>query len=292
VNRPPYRGRFAPSPTGPLHAGSLLAAVASWLDARACGGTWLVRIDDIDPPREVPGADLRILATLRAHALEPDEPVLYQSTRIAAYEQAIERLLREGQGFRCSCSRQELAASGGRHAAHCPSTGATEPRAAAVRVSARRLPREGHDLLLGTVDWTALDRNDSFVVWRKDGLPAYHLAVVVDDAWQGITHVIRGRDLLASTPYHLLLQEQLGHPAPAYGHLPLLLGQDGQKLSKQNLATPVDDGRPCANLLDCLHWLGQPTPPRDRSAHCGKLLDWAAAHWDRRAIPLQDQALG
>ena len=288
MSAPAYRGRFAPSPTGPLHAGSLLAAVASFLDSRANGGAWLVRIDDIDPPREAAGADRQILATLHAHGLIPDEPVLYQSTRIAFHEQACAQLLRSGHAFPCSCSRQQLTASGGAHASLCPAVGAGGTGPVAFRVSSRELPTGLSDLLLGEIDWHALDRDGSFVVWRKENLPAYHLAVVVDDAWQGITHVIRGRDLLDSTPYHLLMQRLIGVGTPAYGHLPLVLGRDGQKLSKQNLAAPVDDTRPAANLRECLVLLGQPEPPHGLDGDCRALLEWSAAHWDRRAIPSRD----
>jgi glutamyl-Q tRNA(Asp) synthetase len=283
-----YRGRFAPSPTGPLHLGSLLTAVASFLDARAHAGTWLVRIEDIDPPREQPGASDEILATLRAHALRWDEEVLFQSTRITAHTTAIDQLLHDGHAFRCTCSRAELARARGLHAAHCPITGARPDRPAAVRVHDRDLPGAGTDLLLGTVSWPAPEPEGSFVVGRRDGLIAYHLAVVVDDAWQRISHVVRGRDLLDSTPYHLLLQRLLGLESPVYGHLPLVLGTDGQKLSKQNLAPAVRDDLAPHNLLSCLRALGQPEPPSGSHDDCAELLKWAAQHWDRTRVPRND----
>lgn len=280
---PPYRGRFAPSPTGPLHLGSLLAALGSYLDARAHDGTWLVRIEDIDPPREVPGACEAILRSLAAHGLESDEPVLYQSSRSSAYELAIERLLASGDAFYCSCSRQELACSGGRHAPHCPGTPARPGRPAAVRLRCgRELPRQ-QDFLLGSLD--PAPGEESFVVKRKDGLYAYHLAVVVDDAFQRITHVVRGRDLLDSTPLHIALQQRLGLPTPRYGHLPLLLSRDGQKLSKQNLARALDDHRADDNLRLCLKALGQADPP---GLSPDAMLRWAVAHWDRGSVPRHD----
>jgi glutamyl-Q tRNA(Asp) synthetase len=288
VNTGRYRGRFAPSPTGPLHFGSLLTAVGSFLDARAHDGEWLLRIEDLDPPREDPSATPRILATLRAHALAPDGEVLFQGTRHAAYAEAIERLERCGHAFRCSCSRTELEQGAGPHAPHCPSTGAQADRPTAVRVPARDLPAALEDLFLGHVDWSGLERGGSFVIRRRDGLVAYHLAVVVDDAFQGITHVVRGRDLLESTPCHLLLQCMLGFPSPAYGHLPLVLGADGNKLSKQNLATAVDDARAPANLLACLHALGQQEPPAALRDDCAAMLEWAAARWRRAAVPRGD----
>lgn len=282
-----YRGRFAPSPTGPLHLGSLLAALGSYLDARANNGRWVVRIEDIDSPRESPGATRAILDSLLAHGLESDEPVLFQSDRGAAYESALARLLASGDAFYCTCSRQELAAAGGRHARHCPGTSERPETPAAIRFRygdsrAARYP----DFLLEASGPIAPE--ESFVIRRKDGLYAYHLAVVVDDAHQQITHVVRGRDLQDSTPLHIALQRRLGLPIPRYGHLPLLLSPDGQKLSKQNLARALDDRRSEENLRHCLRALGQPDPPtlsRDR------LLTWAASHWDRASIPRRDAVL-
>jgi glutamyl-Q tRNA(Asp) synthetase len=282
----PYRGRFAPSPTGPLHLGSLLAALGSYLEARVAGGAWLLRIEDIDPPREVPGADALILETLRAHGLAPDEAVLYQSTRHAAYAEAVSRLLSSGAAFHCTCSRQDLEPRGGGHAASCPQSQAAPDEPAAVRVRTQGSFEHFEDLFRGEV-MLRLPR-DSFVVRRRDGLYAYHLAVVVDDAFQRITHVIRGRDLLDSTPCHLLLQRLLGLPVPHYGHLPLLLNPLRQKLSKQNLATAVDNRQACSNLRTCLRLLGQPSPPRCRDEPRA-LLEWATARWDYKLLPQVDQ---
>lgn len=281
-----YRGRFAPSPTGPLHLGSLLAALGSYLDARAHNGRWLIRIEDIDPPRESPGASRAILDSLSAHGLESDEPVLFQSSRLREYETAVERLLAAGEAFYCSCSRQELSAAGGRHASHCTRTAEFPDRPVSVRYRCTGALLRHRDFLVGAP--TPAAPEDSFVIKRKDGLYAYHLAVVVDDAFQRITHVVRGRDLLESTPLHITLQHALGLPTPHYGHLPLLLSTDGQKLSKQNLARALDDRTATDNLRLCLRALGQPDPPELR---CDELLRWAATHWERARVPARDTVL-
>lgn len=285
-----YRGRFAPSPTGPLHLGSLLAALGSYLDARAEGGAWLLRIEDIDPPREAPGADALILRTLRSHGLHADESVLHQSARQAAYAEAVARLLASGAAFYCTCSRQDLEQTGGAHAPSCPQSRKAPDGPAAVRVRTH----SGHESFVDLFAGEVVQRlpPDSFVVRRRDGLFAYHLAVVVDDAYQQITHVIRGRDLLDCTPCHLLLQRLLGLPVPRYGHLPLLLNAQGQKLSKQNLAAALDDRQACANLETCLHLLGQAAPPQRFRDDPRTLLEWAATHWDRNRLPANDQVLG
>lgn len=277
-----YIGRFAPSPTGPLHIGSLLTALASWLDARRAGGTWLVRIEDIDPPREPSGAALSILASLQAHGLWHPAPVLWQSTRCDAYATAVRELLESGEAFYCTCSRQDLAS--GTHAAACAQSIEPPLEPAAVRVRCSEGTTHFIDEILGRVSIPA--SADSFVVQRRDGLYAYHLAVVVDDAFQQVNHIVRGRDLLDSTPFHLRLQELLGLPRPAYGHLPLLLNAEGQKLSKQSHAAALDDSCPELNLRRCLQALNQPLPPEA----CGveALLEHAIAHWDLTRISGHD----
>jgi glutamyl-Q tRNA(Asp) synthetase len=280
-----YRGRFAPTPSGPLHTGSLMTALGSYLDARANGGQWLVRIEDIDPPREVPGADGLILQSLRAHQLSWDGEVLYQSTRTNAYEDAVQRLLREGRAYYCPCSRQDLELAGGVHGPDC---GGEEPppgRPAAVRVRTSTAEIRVHDMLRGEVDFDLARLDSDFIIRRKDGLYAYQLAVVVDDAFQQVSDVIRGLDLLDSTPRQIWLQQLLGLPTPRYGHLPLLVNETGQKLSKQNLARAVDDRCARENLRRCLQFLGQETPPSDVGGHIRELLDWAVANWCRDRIP-------
>ena len=248
-----YRGRFAPSPTGDLHFGSLVAAVGSWLRARAHGGTWIVRIEDLDPPREVPGAAAGQLATLAAFGLESDEPVMYQSRRTEAYAAAFARLDAAGLVFPCWCSRNDLSASGGVHRGAC--VAAADPtRAPAWRV---RVPRECIEFDDGVFGHCRRDLHEDgdFVVRRVEGWYAYQLAVVVDDAAQGISEVVRGADLLESTARQIWLQRVLGLPMPGYLHLPLVLDESGRKLSKQDRARPVGRGDPLPALRAALAFL-------------------------------------
>ncbi len=280
-----YCGRFAPSPTGPLHLGSLFTAVASWLSARAARGQWLLRIEDIDPPREPPSAIGRILSSLSTHGLVSDETVLLQRDRHEAYTAAVEYLLAAEHAFYCTCSRQDLAVAREQHPPQCANSRQSPGVPASIRV---HMPADRYafeDALLGHVDVPVTE--DSFVIRRKDGLFAYHLAVVVDDAFQHISHVVRGRDLLDSTPYHLRLQRVLGLPTPVYSHLPLLLNDQGRKLSKQNLADPLDDDMAPDNLRFCLEALGQPRAP-ERLGDCASLLAWAVEHWDCSRVPRHD----
>ena len=264
----PYTGRFAPSPTGPLHAGSLVAALASWLDARAHGGRWGVRIEDVDTPRCVPGADNEILRQLADCGLRPDEPPVYQSARGAAYQAALDRLVQDGRAYPCGCSRkdieQALAAQGAGRERHgelvYPGTcrhGLQDKPARAWRLRTegagriewtdRRLGRQSQDLEAEVGD---------FVLRRADGLWAYQLAVVVDDAAQGVTDVVRGEDLADNTARQRWLQEALGVPAPRYLHAPLVRGANGEKLSKQNGAAPLDLSDPLARLREAGACLG------------------------------------
>ena len=270
----PYRGRFAPSPTGPLHAGSLVAALASWLDARAHGGTWLVRIEDIDVPRCVPGAAAQILQQLTACGLQPDEPVCRQSERSPAYAAALQDLLRRGLAYPCACTRQDIAqacaAAGRPHARFGELVYPGTCRAGLQGRPARaiRLRAEGRvawtDRCLGpqTQD-VAADVGD-FVLRRSDGLWAYQLAVVVDDAAQGISHIVRGEDLADNTARQILLQRALHVPTPVYLHTPLVLAADGHKLSKQNGARPLDLSQPVTALQAAAAVLGLPHIEADR----------------------------
>ena len=255
-----YVGRFAPSPTGPLHAGSLVAALASWLDARAHGGRWLVRIEDVDTPRCVPGAAAVILRQLADCGLHADGPVLRQSDRGDAYAAALQTLVEAGQAYPCGCTRQDidaaLRAAGAQHQRHAdrvyPGTcrGGLHGKAArAVRLRVDDDERvDWHDRRLGPQHQHVANAVGDFVLRRADGLWAYQLAVVVDDAWQGVTDVVRGEDLADNTPRQILLQRALGVPTPRYLHTPLVLADDGQKLSKQNGATAVDSSRPMVAL--------------------------------------------
>ena len=241
-----YRGRFAPSPTGELHAGSLVAAMASYLDARAHDGVWLVRIEDIDPPRDIPGAGESILKTLAALGLTSDEPVLWQHDRDEAYRAALDELTRRGFVYGCACSRKEILAEDARlglapgvYPGTCrDGTHGRAARAQRFRTSSE--PVTFHDRLAGTVTQNVEREVGDFVLKRADGLWAYQLAVVTDDGFQGITHVVRGADLVDNTPRQILLSRALGLAVPTYMHLPLVLNPEGQKLSKQQGAAPLN----------------------------------------------------
>jgi glutamyl-Q tRNA(Asp) synthetase len=244
-------GRFAPSPTGPLHAGSLVAALGSWLDARAQGGRWLVRIEDVDAPRCLPDMDRIILQQLATLGLRPDEPPLYQTTRGEAYRRALDTLRDGGWAYDCGCSRSDidaaLAAAGRPRARHqqavYPGTcrdGLRGKPARAVRLRTQHSSIDWIDRRLGPMRQDVEHEVGDFVLLRADGLWAYQLAVVVDDAWQQVSDVVRGEDLADNTARQILLQRALDLPTPRYLHLPLVLGADGHKLSKQNGAAALD----------------------------------------------------
>lgn len=287
-----YVGRFAPSPSGPLHFGSLVAALASWLDARASRGAWLLRIEDLDPPRTQPGAADAIMRTLDRLGLHWDGPVVRQSTREALYRHALEQL-QHGQAYSCACSRREIADStlglAPDGALVYPGTcrdglpAGRIPRAVRVRTDAR--PVSFQDRVQGRVEQSLERQIGDFVVWRADGQYAYQLAVVVDDAEQGVTDIVRGADLLESTARQIHLQRLLGYPTvPAirYAHVPVALSEQGEKLSKQTGAPPVDPARPAQELELALRFLGHQPPP---GFSAGELLDWARAAWSMRRVP-------
>ncbi|MEY3611694.1 MAG: Glutamyl-Q tRNA(Asp) synthetase [Pseudomonadota bacterium] len=284
-----YTGRFAPSPTGLLHAGSLVAALASWLDARTHGGQWLVRIEDVDTPRCVPGAEQAILQQLAACGLTPDGPVLRQSQRSDAYADALQSLVNQGWAYPCGCSRKEIesAQAVARHsAAIYPGTcrdGLKGKLARAWRLNVRAVQKD-----LGLPDVTPwLDRRlgpqqqnvsaevGDFVLRRADGLWAYQLAVVVDDAAQKVTHVVRGQDLADNTARQIVLQQALGLPTPQYLHTPLVRGADGEKLSKQNGALALDLSDPLAALGQAAQVLGLPAGPALKHFLTQAQADWA-----------------
>ena len=252
----PYRGRFAPSPTGPLHFGSLVAAVASYLDARANDGTWLIRIEDVDTPRTVAGADRLILQTLDAFGMRSDEPVIYQSHRTDAYRAAFDRLRHTGSIYPCSCSRKE--AGTGPYPGTCRERPLHPDRPISWRV-------RFDDATLG-----------DFVILRSDGLFSYQLAVVVDDAFQQITNIVRGADLITSTPWQNRLQELLAYPVPMYRHIRIATNAAGEKLSKQTGADPLDHRRAPALLRAALEFLEQPEPRGDSPE---EILKSAALEW-------------
>jgi len=262
-----YRGRFAPSPTGPLHAGSLVAALASWLDARAHDGAWLVRIEDVDRPRCVPGADREILRQLAACGMTPDEAPVWQSQREPLHQTALDRLVQAGSAYPCGCSRKDieeaLRAQGRERSRHgelvYPGTcrdGLHGKAARAWRLRVADGAVAWTDRRLGAQSQDVAREVGDFVLKRADGLFAYQLAVVVDDADQGITHIVRGEDLADNTPRQILLQRTLGLPRPAYLHTPLVLGANGEKLSKQNGAAPLDLRDPRAAVVAAAAVLG------------------------------------
>jgi glutamyl-Q tRNA(Asp) synthetase len=280
-SRPSATGRFAPSPTGDLHFGSLRAAVASFLQARSCGGHWLVRIEDIDPPREVAGSARRILRDLQRFGMRPDLPVLFQSTRYAAYRAALRDLIDRGLAFQCGCSRADLPRSGVypgtcRHGL---------PRGKRARTVRLRVPAQAvsfTDQIQGEVEENLEQTVGDFVLWRADDLPAYQLAVVVDDAYQQVTQVVRGADLLTSTARQIYLHRCLALPVPTYAHYPVVSGTDGQKLSKRLGSDPIATGEPARALEAALRFLGQPCPG---GLDLDSLWRWAEDNWRLSAVP-------
>ncbi len=287
---PIYRGRFAPSPTGPLHFGSLVAAVGSYLDAKHHHGVWLVRMEDLDTPRCVAGAADDILRTLDVFGLKSDEPVMFQSQHTAAYEAALQQLKESGAAYPCCCTRKEIADSGLHgiegfvYPGTCRSGMAHQRSTPAWRVTTDQHAIEFDDALQGLLSQKLETEIGDFVVKRADGLFAYQLAVVVDDATQGITHVVRGADLLNSTPRQIHLQRLLGLNTPAYMHLPVAVNEAGEKLSKQTLAAPVDVLQPVATLVRVLDFLKQEPPKSLADGDVGTVLEWAVAHWDAQKL--------
>ncbi|WP_296804644.1 tRNA glutamyl-Q(34) synthetase GluQRS [Thiocapsa sp.] len=289
-----YRGRFAPSPTGPLHLGSLLAAVASYADARANRGIWLVRMEDLDRTREIPGAADLILRTLSAFGFEWDEGVIHQSRRTDAYRDALDTLKALELTYPCGCSRAEVARAGrsGPEGPLYPGTcraglaPGRRPRTERFRTPPGRLAFE--DRIQGKQEQMVDEAVGDFVLRRADGIHAYQLAVVVDDARQGITQVVRGADLLLSTPRQILLQRALGLAQPGYAHVPLVLDTQGRKLSKSLAAAPVDARDPLPALRAAWTLLGQTPPPAD--LHIDAFWTWAIPAWRIARIPSRTSA--
>ncbi len=292
MNAAPYIGRFAPSPTGPLHAGSLVAAVASWVDARAANGRWLVRMEDLDRPRCEPGAADTILRQLETYGLQWDGAVLYQSQRDEAYDAALATLRTLGAAYPCACTRSQLASAPRNAEGEILYPGTCRhglPPGAVARAWRVRVPDaivRFHDRIHGDLEQNLARDVGDFVVRRADGLFAYQLAVVVDDAFQGVTHVVRGADLLWNTPRQIYLQGLLGLPTPAYAHVPLVTNAAGQKLSKQTLAPALPEHGRRAMLAQALAALGQSLPAEPLSATPDELLAWAVAHWRIERVPL------
>lgn len=288
---PGYVGRFAPSPSGPLHFGSLVSALASYLDAKANRGQWLVRIEDLDPPREQPGAASAILQTLDDHGLHWDGEVIYQSLRSDTYQQCLDALLEARLAYYCTCSRQDLAAMGGIYNGRCRNRPLKPQEVCSLRLKLYDLPDRAtaeviqfEDLIQGTQTQNLRTQAGDQILKRRDGFFAYQLAVVVDDIAQGITHIIRGSDLLEVTGRQLFFFDLLGAPLPQFGHVPLAMQPNGQKLSKQNHAKAIDSKLASRNLWRGLEFLGQNPPADLADASTSECLDWALHHWQRHAV--------
>lgn len=284
IKSPAYIGRFAPTPSGHLHFGSLVAALASYLDARSVGGRWLLRMEDLDPPREEPGAQAAILKALESYGFEWDGEMVRQSDRHDAYAQVLNQLFNHGLAYACTCSRKKLAPYHGIYPGLCRNAGhASED--AAIRLRVPELEYHFTDRVQGEYRQHLGREVGDFVIRRRDGLYAYQLAVVLDDAWQGITDIVRGADLLDSTPRQLYLQELLGLPQPRYLHLPLITQPDGNKLGKSYRSPPLTEDQATPLLLRALRALGQNPGHELDNASPGEVLNWGIKHWDAALIP-------
>ena len=280
----PYVGRFAPSPSGPLHLGSLVAAVGSYLQAHHHQGQWLVRIEDIDPPREQAGASKLILQQLEQFGLHWDGEVLYQSQRLEEYQDQINRWLNQDCAYYCQCTRKQIKASGGYYLGTCRNLQLTGQEHA-VRLQSARTIEQFEDVAFGTVNIPAALAKEDFIIKRRDGLFAYNLAVSLDDAEQGITEVVRGADLILTTGRQLAIFELLAKPAPNYLHLPLVLDESGNKLSKQNHAPSISGKQNQQLLLQALRYLGQTSEADWLELSCEQILIKALANWRLSAVP-------
>ena len=279
-----YIGRFAPSPSGKLHFGSLIAALGSYLQARARQGQWLVRIEDIDPPREVPGAAETILRQLEQYGLHWVGDVLWQSQRHDAYRERLAWLAEQGLSYNCTCTRARIQSVGGVYDGHCR-TRHNGPENAAVRLIQRSPVTQFTDVLSGTIQADERLAREDFIIHRRDGLFAYNLAVVVDDHFQGVTEIVRGADLVEPTVRQISLYQQFGWTVPDYIHLPLAVNEQGNKLSKQNHAPALPDGDPRPVLIDALRFLNQNVTQEWQDLSLDELLKTAIADWALMAVP-------
>ncbi|MGH8106105.1 MAG: tRNA glutamyl-Q(34) synthetase GluQRS [Arenimonas sp.] len=283
-----YRGRFAPSPTGPLHLGSLLAAMGSWLMARQAGGNWLIRIEDIDPPREISGAAKSQIETLKAFGMESDEKILWQSQRSERYSEVLKTLLDSDRAFECFCSRKDLAEH---HGVHRFCVARNPEKNPAIRLRIPEITIDFEDRIQGTYSQAIGSDVGDIVIKRADGFWAYQLAVVVDDFDQGITHIVRGQDLISSTPRQIFLQRIFGYQTPLYAHLPLVVDADGLKLSKSLSAIPIDPNDPIPAMRWIWQYLGQNEaywPLHGKPEH---VLLHALTHFDAGLIPASSQMI-
>lgn len=280
-----YIGRFAPSPTGPLHFGSLLAALASFLDARANDGKWLLRIENLDPPREQQGIKETFPTLLETHGLYWDDDLSFQSDRQQHYQVVLDELLLQQHAYRCDCSRKEIINRCGStvYDQHCLYSPPNSDAQCAIRINSKDGLIPFKDLIQGQQNDLLNDYGD-FVVYRRDNLYAYLLAVVVDDYLQGITHVVRGSDLLSETARQIYLQQKLNYPTPTYAHIPVATNDEGQKLSKQTFAPALDAKNPVPALFHALEFLDQHPPQELLYASKEELLTWGIKHWNVNQI--------
>ncbi len=288
-----YIGRFAPSPTGPLHMGSLVAAVASYLQAKSHQGKWLLRIEDLDPPREIKGAADNIIRTLEQFGFEWDDEICYQSKRSELYEEILQQLNVQGHIYSCACSRTDIHATGSmtafgvRYAGTCRAGIARGKSARSIRLMVTDTSIFFADKIQGNYQQNLHQDIGDFVVRRADGQTAYQLAVVIDDAAQGITEIVRGSDLLDSTPRQIFLQQLLDYTTPQYAHIPVIVNRQGEKLSKQTRATAIDTDSAGAALVHALCYLQQQPPRSLRHATVGEIWDWAREHWQLQHVARQ-----
>lgn len=292
-------GRFAPSPTGPLHFGSLVAAVASYCDARQRGGQWLLRIEDVDTTRSIKGASENIIHTLQRYGFVWDGEVVYQNQRSDIYQQVLDQLGEKALAYACTCSRKEIADSStvqGIEGAIYPGTCRLHPvkkeSAAAWRLKTDDISISFQDLIQGQQQHNMATDIGDFVIKRADGVFSYQLAVVVDDALQGVTHIVRGADLLNSTTRQVYLQQMLGYTTPIYAHIPLVINSEGQKLSKQTLAQALPDDNIKATLIAALSFLGQPTSGNMHTYSLTDIWQWAFTHWQLPLVPPANHSQG
>ena len=280
-----YIGRFAPSPTGPLHLGSLITAFASYIDAKAINGLWYIRIEDLDPPREPPKAADEILNQLQLLGLEWDGEVLYQSTRSTFYQEVLDLLIERGLCFACDCTRTQVKAMGAVYDGSCRKRTLPPENEFAIRLETESIEIGFEDVIQGHFQQSIRKEVGDFIILRKDKLFAYQLAVVVDDAFQGITNIIRGFDLLDSTPRQIYQQRLLGYATPLYGHVPVIVDKRGLKLSKQNFAEPVHAYDSSELIHLTLQLLGQCPPNNNQSKEPRVQLQRAIENWDIQAVP-------
>ena len=283
-----YRGRFAPSPSGPLHFGSLITALASYIHAKQNNGLWLVRIEDIDPPREQAGASKTILKTLEQYGLYWDEQVLYQSKQSALYRDALQQLRDANLSYFCQCTRAQIKARGGIYDGHCKSLDLPEPDSAIRYVNQYKIDHYT-DIIQGEICIDAKLASEDCILYRKDGLFAYQLAVVVDDIYQKVSHIIRGCDLLEPSVRQLSLYATLGHQPPTLGHIPLAITEQGYKLSKQNKAPAINKLAPQKVLTDALKFLGQNIEDSLADLTPEAIVAWAVEHFEFNAVPKQQE---